>query len=62
MNKKLNDLLKNQIVFLDGAMGTSIQAYKLEEEDFRGDRFTSHEKSLKGNNDLLFILLWPPLG
>lgn len=40
---------------LDGAMGTMIQRHKLEEEDFRGDRFKDHSHPLKGNNDLLSI-------
>jgi 5-methyltetrahydrofolate--homocysteine methyltransferase len=40
---------------LDGAMGTMIQRHKLEEEDFRGDRFKNHSHLLKGNNDLLSI-------
>jgi 5-methyltetrahydrofolate--homocysteine methyltransferase len=45
--------LQDQILVLDGAMGTMIQRYPLEEADFRGDRFASHASSLKGNNDLL---------
>ena len=36
-------------------MGTSIQKYKLEEEDYRGERYKNHHKELKGNNDLLVI-------
>ncbi|WP_127717775.1 methionine synthase [Halobacteriovorax sp. HLS] len=48
-------LLDQRIVFMDGAMGTMIQRYKLEEEDFRGDRFKDHPSDLKGNNDLLSI-------
>ena len=47
--------LNSRILVLDGAMGTIIQTYKLEEEDFRGDRFKDHEILLKGNNDLLSI-------
>ena len=47
--------LNSRILVLDGAMGTMIQNYKLEEEDFRGDRFKNHEILLKGNNDLLSI-------
>ena len=43
-------------MFLDGAMGTMIQQYKLEEEDFKGDRFSNHSTNLKGNNDLLSIV------
>lgn len=52
---ELENLVKSQIVFLDGAMGTMIQQYKLEEKDFRGDRFIDSKIDLKGNNDLLNI-------
>ncbi|NIP39604.1 MAG: methionine synthase [Candidatus Dadabacteria bacterium] len=48
-------LLKEAILILDGAMGTMIQRYKLEEEDFRGNLFKDHDKDLKGNNDLLSL-------
>ena len=51
----LRQLLEQRIVYLDGAMGTMIQQHKLEEEDFRGDLFKSHDKELKGNNDLLCL-------
>ena len=47
--------LQDHILVLDGAMGTMIQRYPLEEVDFRGERFASHVSSLKGNNDLLNI-------
>ncbi len=47
--------LSKRIVFMDGAMGTMIQQHKLEEVDFRGDRFKDHAKDLKGNNDLLSL-------
>jgi 5-methyltetrahydrofolate--homocysteine methyltransferase len=53
--QSLRRLLQKRIVFLDGAMGTMIQRYKLEEPDFRGDRFLDHPKDLKGNNDLLSL-------
>ncbi len=53
--QQLRDLLEKRIVFLDGAMGTMIQLYKLKEEDFRGERFGNHGKDLKGNNDLLSL-------
>lgn len=46
-------LLKERILILDGAMGTMIQRYTLEEEDFRGSVFQDRKGSLKGNNDLL---------
>lgn len=49
------DSLKNRILVLDGAMGTMIQRYKLEEADFRKGWFESHPSSLKGNNDLLSL-------
>ncbi|MCC5815604.1 MAG: methionine synthase [Leptospira sp.] len=48
-------LLEEEILILDGAMGTMIQKYPLTEEDFRGERFKDHPASLKGNNDLLSI-------
>ena len=44
-----------KILVLDGAMGTMIQAYKLTEEDYRGERFKDYPSDLKGNNDLLSI-------
>ena len=51
----LYSALKNRILLLDGAMGTMIQTYKLNEEDFRGERFKDFQHELKGNNDLLSI-------
>ena len=53
----LTELLATRILILDGAMGTMIQRYKLEEADFRGRQFAGHprEFSLKGFNDLLCI-------
>ena len=53
--KQLVQLFESRIAYIDGAMGTSIQEYKLEEEDFRGERYKNHEHELKGNNDLLVI-------
>ncbi|HUW27217.1 MAG TPA: methionine synthase [Sulfuriferula sp.] len=47
--------LKNRILILDGAMGTMIQSYKLEEADYRGTRFADFGHDLKGNNDLLVL-------
>lgn len=47
--------LEKEILFLDGAMGTMVQQYKLQEADFRGDRFKNHSHDLKGNNDLLVL-------
>lgn len=52
---KIEDILKERIMILDGAMGTMIQRYPLEEADFRGERFKNHAHPLKGNNDLLSI-------
>ncbi len=52
---KIEDVLKERILVLDGAMGTMIQRHSLEEEDFRGERFKDHAHPLKGNNDLLSI-------
>jgi 5-methyltetrahydrofolate--homocysteine methyltransferase len=51
----IHELAKQRILVLDGAMGTMIQRYTLEEEDFRGTRFSSHTKLVKGNNDLLCL-------
>ncbi len=51
----IKDLLKERILIIDGAMGTMIQQYKLEEEDFRGDRFKDWHCDVKGNNDLLSL-------
>jgi len=47
--------LANRILFLDGAMGTMIQAYQFTEEDYRGERFMDWPSDLKGNNDLLSL-------
>jgi 5-methyltetrahydrofolate--homocysteine methyltransferase len=51
----IKEILAQKILVLDGAMGTMIQRYNLQEEDFRSDRFKNHPKDLKGNNDLLNI-------
>ncbi|QIG90218.1 5-methyltetrahydrofolate--homocysteine methyltransferase [Chryseobacterium sp. POL2] len=47
--------LSTKILILDGAMGTMLQRYKFEEEDYRGERFKDWEYPLKGNNDLLSL-------
>ena len=52
---QITDIIKERIVVIDGAMGTMIQRYKLEEDDYRGERFKDHQHPLKGNNDLLSI-------
>ena len=49
------ELLKQRIVFLDGAVGTMIQAHRLDEAGFRGERFRDWKRDLKGNNDLLTL-------
>ena len=51
----LESMFRERILVFDGAMGTMIQRHKLEEEDFRGDRFGDHNILLKGNNDLLTL-------
>lgn len=51
----LEKSLKERILILDGGMGTMIQSYKLEEADYRGERFADWKSDLKGNNDLLTI-------
>lgn len=56
MNRgNLIEILKKKIVVLDGAMGTSIQNYNLNEKDFRGDLLKDFHKDQKGNNDILSI-------
>jgi 5-methyltetrahydrofolate--homocysteine methyltransferase len=52
---RIEDLLARRILVLDGAMGTMIQTYGLEEDDYRGERFRDHPRSLKGCNDLLVM-------
>ena len=51
----LKSILKDRIMVLDGAMGTMLQNYVFEEEDFRGKRFADFPVSLQGNNDLLSL-------
>ncbi|WP_372943053.1 methionine synthase [Shewanella sp.] len=53
--EQLNALLAERIVILDGAMGTMIQDHKLQEEDYRGERFKDWHCDVKGNNDLLVL-------
>ncbi|MFO8024712.1 methionine synthase [Thiohalophilus sp.] len=52
---QFEEALKQRILVLDGAMGSLIQTYKLEEKDYRGDRFADWQSDLKGNNDLLSL-------
>ncbi|AXY57455.1 methionine synthase [Acinetobacter chinensis] len=51
----LKELLAKRILIIDGAMGTMIQRHKLEEADYRGERFADWASDLKGNNDLLVL-------
>ena len=51
----IQELLKSRILIIDGAMGTMIQRYQLEEADYRGDRFKDWPSDIKGNNDLLCL-------
>lgn len=53
--EKLKSELKERIFVLDGAMGTMIQSYKLDEKAYRGERFKNIEKPIKGNHDILSI-------
>ena len=53
--KTLQEIAEERILLIDGAMGTMLQAYQLEEADFRGDQFKDHPSDLKGNNDLLSL-------
>ena len=53
---RLPELLKQRIVIIDGAMGTMIQRYKLQEADYRGERFKDHPKDIKGNNEMLQLV------
>ncbi len=51
----IQELLKERVLILDGAMGTMIQKYQLEDHDYRGERFKNWKHPLKGNNDLLVL-------
>src|SRR6059058_1179027 len=52
---EIKNLLEHRILIIDGAMGTMIQRYKLNEEDYRGERFRDWPHDVKGNNDLLCL-------
>jgi 5-methyltetrahydrofolate--homocysteine methyltransferase len=52
---ELRELLSRRILVLDGAMGTQIQSYRLDEAAFRGERFANHPRDLKGASDVLAI-------
>ena len=53
--ERIRSTLQERIMIFDGGMGTMIQSYKFEEEDFCGEEFKTHPKNLKGNNDLLSL-------
>ena len=53
--RRLKKLLKENILIMDGAMGTMVQLYNLKESDFRGKRFSNHSIDLIGNNDILSL-------
>src|ERR1043166_9195681 len=55
LRETLDALLARRILVLDGAMGTMIQRHRLTDPDFRGDRFRTHPRELKGDNDLLVL-------
>ncbi|MBE0649888.1 MAG: methionine synthase [Bacteroidales bacterium] len=55
MKSNIKDELQKRVLVLDGAMGTMIQRYHLEEDDFRGERFKDWTRPLKGDNDLLIL-------
>lgn len=54
-HKRIEDLLSQRILVLDGGMGTMVQRYMLQEQDYRGNRFKDSAIDLKGNNDLLIL-------
>jgi 5-methyltetrahydrofolate--homocysteine methyltransferase len=53
--KIMQEIIKNHILVLDGAMGTMIQRYGFEEKDYRGNRFANAPTALKGNHDILVL-------
>ena len=55
LRQRLDGLLSQRILILDGAMGTTIQSLDLDEQDFRGERFKDHPRSLAGNNEILTL-------
>ena len=55
LHEQLKALLDERLLYIDGAMGTMVQRHKLEEADYRGERFTAHPSQLKGNTDLLVL-------
>ncbi|MGI3027098.1 homocysteine S-methyltransferase family protein, partial [Vibrio cholerae] len=57
---QIESQLQQRILLIDGGMGTMIQGYKLEEKDYRGERFSDWHRDMKGNKDLL-VLTQPQL-
>jgi 5-methyltetrahydrofolate--homocysteine methyltransferase len=55
MKSSLEDIIQKKILILDGAMGTMIQKHKLQEADYRGEKFRDNPRPQKGNNDLLTL-------
>ena len=55
VREQLDTVLSERVIVLDGAMGTMLQRRELQEEDFRGQRFTDHSHDLKGNFDVLVL-------
>ena len=53
--EKIKEIFNRKILVIDGAMGTMVQSYKLEEVDFRGSQFKDHQSDIKGNNEVLSI-------
>ena len=53
--EELAEIMTSRVLVIDGAMGTSIQRYKLSEADYRGERYKNHSHDLKGNNDVLVL-------
>src|SRR5687767_8203591 len=53
---QIRALLQQRILLLDGAMGTMVQRYRLEEKDYRGDRFSSHPVDLKNNTEAISLV------
>ncbi len=51
----LEEILTRRVMVLDGAWGTMLQGYNLEEDDYRGERFKDHPYDVKGNNDMLVL-------
>lgn len=55
LQSQLPEFIRQRVLVLDGAMGTMLQQYKLDEDDFRGNLLSAHPQNLKGNNDLLCL-------